>query len=135
MILLDTHILIWAATDDPRLTPKARQMIESALDNGQPVHFSAISLAEIAIKASLAKKSLGVEPDELRRASLEGGLRELPFVGAHAVALRALPQHEDHKDPHDRMLVAQAQVEGLQLVTADAKLERYGSAVLYLKSR
>lgn len=132
-MLLDTHILIWAATDDPSLSSTARQLIEQALDNGRPLYFSAISLAEVAIKASLAKKSLGVEPDELRRVALAGGLRELPFIGAHASALRALPINEDHKDPHDRMLIAQAQVEGLQLVTADAKLERYGSAVLYLK--
>lgn len=134
MILLDTHILIWAATGDPRLTSKARHLIESALENGRPVHFSAISLAEVAIKASLAKRALGVEPVDLRQVALEGGLRELSFMGSHALALRVLPLHEDHKDPHDRMLVAQAQVEGLQLVTADAKLERYGSAVLYLKS-
>lgn len=120
-LLLDTHVLLWWQNGDRRLRAEARQSIAIA----DSVYVSAASLWEIAVKAQLGKL----------RASLDAvfdvaadGFRELPIRGAHARAAGELPPH--HKDPFDRMLVAQAQVEGLALVTVDEVFRKYAVKIL-----
>ncbi|MGH3959146.1 type II toxin-antitoxin system VapC family toxin [Mycobacterium sp.] len=114
--LLDTHILLWALADDPKLSPAHRAMIAEP-DN--EFFVSAIAVAEVSIKTSLGKLKASGFYESLR----EADFRELPFTAAHAEALRELPWH--HRDPFDRMLVAQAITERLDLVTTDARLRAY----------
>jgi len=123
-LLLDTQILLWAAGQPERLTPAARKL----LDN--PRHellFSAASLWEIAIKKTLGRKDFHVEPRVLRRGLLDNGYAELPVTSQHAVNIDALPPL--HKNPFDRLLLAQAFSEGVTLVTSDAQLARYHGPV------
>lgn len=117
-LLLDTHILIWWATDDPRLAPRLRSAVA---DPGNEVSFSVISIWEVAIKH--AKGLLPLGPDQLRESSLQAGLRELAFLGHHATQVARLPAL--HSDPFDRALVAQAMVEPLVLLSADAWVRQY----------
>ncbi|ODR93146.1 type II toxin-antitoxin system VapC family toxin [Sinorhizobium alkalisoli] len=113
-LLLDTHILLWAAGDPSRLPAQARQLIE----NRENIpYFSAASLWEIAIKRGLGRADFEVEPRILRRSLLDNGYEELAVNGAHAVAIEQLPPI--HKDPFDRILVSQSIVEGLMLLTSD----------------
>ena len=119
-VLLDTHVLLWAAGVPERLTREARDLIENP---GTELVFSAASLWEVAIKHGLGRDDFRVDPRLLRRGLLENGYTELPVAGLHAVALDSLPRM--HKDPFDRMLVAQAQVEGITLLTADPAVARY----------
>ncbi|MEO6968014.1 MAG: type II toxin-antitoxin system VapC family toxin [Rhodanobacteraceae bacterium] len=123
-LLLDTHLLLWAAAEPKKLPAAARRMIESP--RNQPL-FSAASLWEIAIKNQLGRKDLRVEPRTLRRGLLDNGYAELPVTGEHAVVTDTLPPL--HKDPFDRLLVAQAQVEGVLLLTADAQVAQYPGPV------
>ena len=113
-LLLDTHLLLWAAGDPGRLSPVARALIEDA---GNELFFSAASLWEISIKHGLGRADFQADPRVLRRALLDNGYSELPIISEHAVAIEGLPPI--HKDPFDRMLVAQATVEGITLLTAD----------------
>ena len=119
-VLLDTHVLLWAAVMPSRLREGARSLIENPATE---VVFSAASLWEVAIKRGLGRKDFDVDPRLLRRGLLEQGYTELPVIGAHAVAVDLLPPI--HKDPFDRILVAQAQVEGITLLTADDVVARY----------
>ncbi len=119
-VLLDTHVLLWAAGAPERLTREARDLIENPETE---LVFSAASLWEVAIKNGLGRDDFRVDPRLLRRGLLENGYTELPVAGLHAVALDSLPR--THKDPFDRMLVAQAQVEGITLLTADRTVARY----------
>ena len=119
-ILLDTHVLLWAAGVSSRLPDGARSHVE---DPGTEVVFSAASLWEVAVKNALGRRDFRVDPRLLRRGLLENGYTELPVTGAHAVAVDLLPPI--HKDPFDRILVAQAQVEGITLLTADDVVARY----------
>lgn len=119
-ILLDTHVLLWAAGLPERLPPAARTVIE---DPGTDMLYSAVSLWEIAIKSGLGRADFGVDPRVLRHRLRINGYTEVPVVGAHAVAVDLLPPI--HRDPFDRLLVAQAQIEGLMLWTADAVVGRY----------
>ncbi len=119
-LLLDTHVLLWAAGASPRLTDDARALIE---DPANAVFFSAASLWEVAIKNALGYVDFRFDPRLLRRGLLENGYSELPVRGTHAVAVDVLPPI--HKDPFDRILVAQAQIEGLTLLTSDAVVARY----------
>jgi PIN domain nuclease of toxin-antitoxin system len=123
-LLLDTHLLIWATARTARLSAPAREMLEAP--ENEPV-FSAASIWEIAIKYMLARPHFDVEPNRLRRALLDGGYAELPITSAHAAAVAALP--DGHKDPFDRLLLAQANVEGILLLTSDAALAQYGGPV------
>ncbi len=119
-LLLDTHVLLWAAGAPHRLPDDIRtQMDEPATD----LVFSAASLWEIAIKNGLGRASFSVDPRLLRRNLLETGYRELAITGAHATAVDLLPPI--HRDPFDRILIAQARIEGLTLLTADATVARY----------
>lgn len=121
-VLLDTHVLLWWLADDPRLAAGIRAAIA---DGGNTIYVSSVSIAEIAIKTSLQKLRA---PDGLLRSLLAEGFDELPLLSVHAERLADLPWH--HRDPFDRMLVAQAAVEQLLLATQDKKLERYGVEVL-----
>lgn len=119
-LLLDTHILLWAAGQDDRLSPAARRLIERP---GNEVVFSAASLWEVALKRQGGKSDFAAEPAVLRRTLLDSGYVELPITGIHVAATSALPPI--HKDPFDRLLLAQALTEGMTLVTADKVLSRY----------
>ena len=118
--LLDTHLLPWAAGVPERLPDEARALLE---DEDATPFFSAASLWEVAIKNRLGRADFNVDPRVLRRGLLENGYVELPVAGAHAVAVDLLPPI--HKDPFDRLLVAQARIEGLTLLTADKAVARY----------
>lgn len=118
--LLDTHLLLWAAGLPDRLPPDVRELLNNPAT--EPA-YSAASLWEVAIKSELGRADFLVDPRLLRRGLLENGYSELPVTGAHAVAVDLLP--EIHKDPFDRILVAQAQVEGITLWTMDEVVGRY----------
>ena len=113
-LLLDTHLLLWAAGNPERLSKKARALIEK---NEHELFFSSGSLWEIVIKRNLGRDDFKVDARVLRRGLLDNGYSELPIASEHVVAIDGLPQH--HKDPFDRVLVAQAIVEGITLVTSD----------------
>ncbi|WP_300755970.1 type II toxin-antitoxin system VapC family toxin [Janthinobacterium sp.] len=123
-LLLDTHLLLWAAGDPGRLSTVARALIEE-VDN--ELFFSAASLWEISIKRGLGRSDFQVDTRVLRRGLLDNGYSELPIISEHAVAIEGLPPI--HKDPFDRMLVAQATVEGITLLTADALVAQYPGPV------
>lgn len=123
-LLVDSHLLLWAAGSPERLPAKARSLFE---DPDHALLFSAASLWEIAIKRGLGRSDFQVDPRLLRRGLLDNGYGELPVTSEHAVMLDALPPI--HKDPFDRMLVAQAQVEGITLVTADDIIGKYPGAI------
>lgn len=122
-VLLDTHVWLWWQTGDRRLGPQARAVITKT----DEVRFSAASAWEISIKAALGKLTLPANADVSRELERDGFI-PLPISIAHAEALRDLPSL--HRDPFDRMLVVQAQVEGLALLTADPALRAYGVAVI-----
>lgn len=119
-LLLDTHLLLWAAGHPGHLSATARRLLEDPTN--EPV-FSAASLWEVAIKRSLGREDFQVDPRLLRRGLLDNGYTELPVSSEHAVAVDGLPAH--HKNPFDRLLVAQAQVEGIILLTADPLVAQY----------
>lgn len=126
-LLLDTHLVLWAAGTPERLPGRARAMIERS--DAEPM-VSAASLWEVAIKAGLGREDFQVDAAILRRGLLEHGYTELPIDGAHATAVARLPHI--HKDPFDRILVAQAQLEGITLLTTDAMVARYPGPILKL---
>jgi PIN domain nuclease of toxin-antitoxin system len=119
-LLLDTQLLLWAVAEPARLKLATRRLLDDA---AQTLVFSAASIWEIAIKASLGRDDFTADPRVLRRALLDNGYLELAISGAHAAAVLDLPTL--HRDPFDRLLVAQAQVEGITLLTADATVARY----------
>ncbi len=119
-LLLDTHLLLWAAEGFEYLPPGA-QTLMSVPEN--ELFFSAASLWEIVIKCGLGREDFKVDPRLLRRGLLDNGYSELPVLSEHAVAVGTLPPI--HKDPFDRLLVAQAMVEGITLLTADAHVAKY----------
>jgi len=123
-LLLDTHLLLWAAGQPEKLSPAARQLLEAQENE---LLFSAASLWEIAIKRGLGRDDFHVEPRLLRRGLLDNGYIELPVTSAHAVTLDSLPPI--HKDPFDRMLVAQSIAEGVTLLTADPLVAKYPAPV------
>lgn len=123
-LLLDTHILLWAAYSPDKLSPEAVQLIS---DESNDLVFSAASIWEIAIKAAQRRDDFDADPHVFRRELLENGYGELAITSAHAVATSGLP--EIHRDPFDRILVAQARVEGITLLTSDQKVAAYGAPV------
>ncbi|MBZ0093240.1 MAG: type II toxin-antitoxin system VapC family toxin [Sulfuricellaceae bacterium] len=123
-LLLDTHLLLWAASEPKRLSAKARALL---LDPANHLLFSSASLWEISIKNGLERSDFNVDPRRLWRMLLVSGYRELPITSEHAVAVNELPSL--HKDPFDRILVAQARVEGLMLLTVDKLVAKYGDGV------
>lgn len=123
-LLLDTHLLLWAAGQPDRLTALARSLLA---DPQNELLFSAASLWEIAIKRSIGRVDFQVDPRLLRRGLLDNAYSELPIIGEHAVAIGSLPPI--HKDPFDRILVAQATTEGIMLLTSDPLVAQYPGPV------
>ncbi len=119
-LLLDTHLLLWAAGTPDRLPVAARALIEEPRNT---LLFSAASLWKIAIKRGLGRADFQVDARVLRRGLLDNGYEELPINSEHAVFIDSLP--DLHKDPFDRILVAQATVEGIPLLTPDAVIAQY----------
>ncbi len=126
-LLLDSHAYLWWATGDPRLSALARSMIEDA---EQDVALSAATVWEIGIKRALGKLSLGAPLQHLLvEEPRRRGLTMLPVTHAHAARASELPMI--HRDPFDRMLVAQAELEGRSLVTRDRRLTEYGVQIVW----
>jgi PIN domain nuclease of toxin-antitoxin system len=123
-LLLDTQLLLWAAGDPSRLSAAATALISEPENE---LFFSAASLWEIAIKHGLGRPDFKVDARVLRRGLLDNGYSELPIGSAHAVAIGSLP--DIHKDPFDRILVAQSTVEGITLLTADGLVAQYPGPV------
>jgi len=123
-LLLDTQLLLWAAGQPERLSAAARRLLNNPRNE---LLFSAASLWEIAIKHTLGRDDFRAEPRVLRRGLLDNGYTELPVTSEHAVNTDALPPL--HKDPFDRLLLAQAFTEGITLLTADAQVARYPGPV------
>jgi PIN domain nuclease of toxin-antitoxin system len=124
-LLLDTHLLLWAAAYPDRLSRRARKLI------GEPenvLFFSVASLWEVAIKNALGKRDFQADAGVLRRNLLEVGYEELAVLGEHILALRALPPI--HKDPFDRLLIAQAVAEGISLLTNDVHVAQYPGPII-----
>jgi PIN domain nuclease of toxin-antitoxin system len=123
-LLLDTHLLLWAVASSRRLTKEARALIE---DPENDLFYSAASLWEIAIKSGLRRGDFVVDVAALHAALSEMALAELPVRATHALAVTRLP--EAHRDPFDRLLIAQAVTEPLVLLTNDEILGKYPAAV------
>jgi PIN domain nuclease of toxin-antitoxin system len=123
-LLLDTHLLLWAAGSPGQLPATARILME---DLQNELLFSAASLWEIVIKRSLGRSDFQVDARVLRRGLLDNGYQELAITSAHTVFIDSLPLL--HKDPFDRILVAQATVEGITLLTADVLVAQYPGPV------
>jgi PIN domain nuclease of toxin-antitoxin system len=119
-LLIDTHLLLWAAADSTSLSAAARGLIGD-VDNER--FFSAASLWEIAIKRGLGREDFQVDLPDLRDGLLANSYQELPVRSAHAIAVMNLPPIP--KDPFDRILIAQAMVDGMTLLTADPLMGRY----------
>lgn len=124
ILLLDTELLLWAASGDARLRDETFDLIE---DETNELVFSTASIWEVAIKSALGRADFTVDPRIFRRGLLENGYVELEIGGAHGIEAASLPQI--HRDPFDRMLIGQARVEGFTLLTADDRLAGYGSPV------
>jgi len=123
-LLLDTHLLLWAADGSIRLPAQVRALLDD--ERNEPV-FSAASMWEIAIKSGLGRQDFQVNPRLLRRGLLDNGYRELPITSEHVVAIDGLPPI--HKDPFDRLLVAQSIIEGITLLTVDPLVGEYPAPV------
>lgn len=121
-LLLDTHIILWWLAGSERLPEK---LVRVVTKSEVPVYFSSVSVAEMAIKSSIGKLEM---PGEYLSEIRKMGLVELVFKSEHAVKLRSLPMH--HKDPFDRMLIVQAMVEGLTIMSLDPVFEEYGVRVV-----
>ncbi len=124
-LLLDTHVALWAITDSPKLSQKARTLICAPRST---IWVSAASLWEIAIKRSLARSNMPVTSSEALDLFEEAGYRILAIEAEHATAVEQLPPH--HQDPFDRILIAQALVTPMRLLTHDAALSKYGDMVV-----
>jgi PIN domain nuclease of toxin-antitoxin system len=122
-LLLDSHAFLWWLAEDQKLSPEAR---EAVADPSSIVHVSAASIWELAIKAALGK--LDLQGADLVEEIAENDFVELPMTARHSSLAANLPRH--HQDPFDRMLIAQAQVEGLTVVTRDPAFRDYGVAIL-----
>jgi PIN domain nuclease of toxin-antitoxin system len=122
-LLLDSHAFLWWLVEDPKLSVEARQAMA---DPATIVHVSAATVWELSIKATLGKLDLdGADLVE----EIEGNdFVELPVTARHSLAAGTLPRH--HEDPFDRMLIAQARIEGLTIVTRDPAFRAYGAAIL-----
>lgn len=121
LLLLDTHLLLWAAYEPDKLPYQARSLIEA---ESNTLLFSAASIWEVAIKSGLGRADFTVDAGVLRRGLIENGYVELALTGDHAASVADLPLL--HKDPFDRVLVAQARREGIVLITADERVADYG---------
>jgi PIN domain nuclease of toxin-antitoxin system len=124
-LLLDTHIALWAITDSPKLSPKARELIESPKTT---IWISVASIWEIAIKYSLGRGDMPISSQQAMSYFRESGYRFLAVDAEHAIAVEELPTH--HQDPFDRILVAQALVEPMRLMTHDSLVALYSDTII-----
>lgn len=115
-LLLDTHVVLWQLEGSRAVSPAAREAIEQA----SALLFSVVSFAEIGVKAAIGKLSV---PPDLRERVLQSGVQVLPLDADHGLAVGALPMH--HRDPFDRLLIAQARSAHLTIITADRRLAAY----------
>jgi PIN domain nuclease of toxin-antitoxin system len=122
--LIDTQLAIWALFDDPRLSQEARLILD---DKENRFQFSVCTIWEIAIKRGLNKAGFQHDPREIRRHLIRNGCTELLILSEHVIEAGSLPL--PHKDPFDRLLVAQAKVEGITLLTADPQIARYSGSI------
>ncbi|MCA0218000.1 MAG: type II toxin-antitoxin system VapC family toxin [Actinobacteria bacterium] len=122
--LLDTQLILWAAADSNRLSDAARTLLA---DDANEFLFSAAAIWEITIKSTLGRSDFSVDARLLRRGLITNGAHELPITSDHALAVSDLPPL--HKDPFDRIQVAQAREEGIVLLTADQMVAAYGAPV------
>lgn len=123
-LLLDTHLVIWATTESSRLSPIARSLMG---DPANELLFSPVNLWEVAIKRALGRRDFQFDSRILRRTMLQNDYQELPITSDHAVAIDQLP--DIHKDPFDRLLIAQSMVEGILLLTSDPTVAKYPAPV------
>lgn len=123
-VLPDSHILAWFAEDDPKLSDEMRSVLE---DDDNQLFFSSASIWELTIKRALNRNGFNIEPRILYRALLDNGFGELPVNSRHAFALEMLPPL--HKDPFDRILLAQAISEGMLLLTSDEMISQYDGPI------
>jgi PIN domain nuclease of toxin-antitoxin system len=126
-LLLDTHILLWALGEPARLPRAAREAI---LEPDNDVLFSVASIWEVAIKSQLGRADFGASPEAIAKSALESGFDELPIRSTHAALTARLPGH--HRDPFDRILIAQAMTEPARLLTVDSALRPYSELVVVL---
>lgn len=124
MYLLDTHLLLWAALQPERLSQRAAELIG---DRSSPLAFSVVSIWEVVIKLARGRFDFAVVPEDFRRNMLALGYREVEVTADHALAVGGLPPI--HNDPFDRLLIAQARVEGLTFLTSDILVARYPGAI------
>ena len=124
-LLLDTHILLWSAGQPDKLSTVARTLL---LDSSNALFFSAASIWEIVIKRGLGRDDFKVDPLRLRKQLVVNGYEEIAVSTDHALAVDVLPAL--HKDPFDRILIAQARTEGMLLLTADSQILRYGNGIM-----
>jgi PIN domain nuclease of toxin-antitoxin system len=124
MVLIDTHLVLWAALAPERLPPRAMKLLAT---RSSEVAFSVVSLWEVAIKSSLGRPDFQVDAPSLRQGLLDAGFTELGIRPEHVMRVADLPWV--HRDPFDRLLVAQAMHEGITLLSADKTLKRYGKSV------
>ncbi|MEY4209781.1 MAG: hypothetical protein RLZ92_159 [Pseudomonadota bacterium] len=124
-LLLDTHIALWAITDSPKLSQKARELIESPKTT---IWISVASLWEIAIKYSLGRGDMPISSQQAISYFRESGYRFFAVEAEHAVAVEELPSH--HQDPFDRILVAQALIEPMRLMTHDSLVALYSDTII-----
>lgn len=124
--LVDTHILLWASVDPSQiksrggLSKKAKEILE---DEENELYFSSAVIWEVAIKTALGRPDFDVDANVFRKALLDNGYQEMPISSAHAAAVSLLEDH--HSDPFDRIQIAQATVEGVELLTHDPKIAEY----------
>jgi PIN domain nuclease of toxin-antitoxin system len=123
-LLLDTHLLLWASDRPEKLPEQTRRLLN---DPDNALVFSVASIWEVAIKQSLNRSDFRADARLLRRGLLDNGYEELPVTGTHAVAIDTLPPL--HQDPFDRILIAQAQIEGILLLTSDERVAQYPGAI------
>ena len=124
-LLLDTHVALWAIADSSRLSQEARELIISPRNT---VWISAASIWEIAIKYALKRGDMPISSQDAMRYFSASGYQYLPIEAEHASAVGSLPAH--HQDPFDRILVAQALVEPMRLMTHDAQVALYGDTII-----
>ena len=123
-LLLDTHLLLWAVGDPRRLSSKAQNLLG---DPATELMFSTASIWEVVIKSALGRDDFRVNPQQLRNGLIQNDYSELEIRSEHALAVGSLPPI--HKDPFDRILIAQAQVESVTLLTTDDKVARYSDRI------
>jgi PIN domain nuclease of toxin-antitoxin system len=123
-LLLDTHLLLWAANDPEQMPARALSLISNEANE---LFFSVASLWELAIKRGLGRADFQADPRVLWRGLLDNGYSELPITSEHALCVESLPLL--HKDPFDRILVAQATVEGITLLTVDSAVSQYSGPI------